>query len=135
MNHDDKRSKNLTNLVATDASRNHLRRQGRSDRSIREIFSELVLIVGLLVRDKPWIDAEARAGLCAAADGVLLRLMSIPAADLGDLETKVIAYGTGQPLNPARTSMTPMLDAAILADIRRLKPADAPAWLASWCCH
>ena len=77
MNHDDKRSKNLTNLVATDASRNHLRRQGRSDRSIREIFSELVLIVGLLESDKPWIDAEARAGRADFLD-------CADAADLGD---------------------------------------------------
>jgi hypothetical protein len=58
----------------------------------------------------------------------LLGLASIPAADLQDLKTKIAAYEAGGPRNPARGLLMVMLEAAIGADVDRLKPEGALAW-------
>jgi hypothetical protein len=110
----------------------HLQGLGRLDQSVWEIFCELVLNVGLLESSAAWVDDDARAGLNATADRALLGLAAIPAANMQDLQMKIVAYGEGGAHNTARSLMPTMLQAAILADIEHLALAKQPRWLQSW---
>ena len=108
--------------LMTDQNRARFQSMGRCDQSIAEIFCEFAVLTALLESDEAATDVEPRLGLQAAADRALLALAAIPAADQQDLKTKIIAYETGGPRNQARGLMAAMLEAAIGADIDRLKP-------------